>query len=62
MVHRPEHDLTAETVFAALSTRPDLLPRLLEVEGVNPTLRAYAEKRVRLAAKAAGPRPATGSA
>jgi MOSC domain-containing protein YiiM len=31
VVHRPDHGLTVTTVFRALTTRPDLLPPLLQV-------------------------------
>jgi MOSC domain-containing protein YiiM len=38
VVHRPVHDVTVTTVFRALTTRPDLLPLLLEVPGLEDDL------------------------
>jgi hypothetical protein len=30
VLHRPDHDVTVEMFFRALTTNPELLPRLLE--------------------------------
>ncbi len=34
--HRPDHDVTVSTMFEALTTRRDLLPRLAGLEGIDP--------------------------
>ena len=34
--HRPDHDVTVSTMFAALTTRRDLLPRLAGLERIDP--------------------------
>jgi len=43
--HRPEHDVTVSTMFAALTTRRELLPRLLDLDRIDPeaieTARAF---------------------
>jgi len=36
VVDRPEHDVTVAELFAAVTIRPDLLPRLLDVPGLKP--------------------------
>jgi MOSC domain-containing protein YiiM len=35
VLDRPEHDVTVATMFRALTTEPQLLPRLLDVEGLK---------------------------
>ena len=44
--HRPGLGVTVSTMFRALTTRADLLPRLLEVEGLTPEARERAERYV----------------
>ncbi|MGN6574501.1 MAG: MOSC domain-containing protein [Nocardioides sp.] len=34
--HRPDHDVTVSTMFAALTTRRDLLPRLAGLDRIDP--------------------------
>jgi MOSC domain-containing protein YiiM len=34
--HRPGHDVTVSTMFAALTTRRDLLPRLADLDRIDP--------------------------
>ena len=45
IVHQPGHDLTIAELFQALTTRPQLLPRLLDVPEVPQYLRDLARKR-----------------
>ncbi|ARF55868.1 MOSC domain-containing protein [Streptomyces gilvosporeus] len=45
-VHRPGHAVTVTLMFQALTTRPELLPRLLEAgAALHPEARAKAEKQ-----------------
>jgi MOSC domain-containing protein YiiM len=44
VVHRPGHGVTVATMFAALTTRQDLLPELLRVDGLVAEARERAEK------------------
>jgi len=44
--HRPGHGVTVTTLFRALTTDQDLLPRLLKVDGLDERGRAKAEKYV----------------
>jgi len=44
--HRPGHGVTVSTMFAALTTQRWLLPRLLEVPGIEPWARERAEAYV----------------
>ena len=46
VVHRPGHGVTVSTMFRALTTERELLPRLLEVEGLVEEARALAERYV----------------
>jgi len=46
VVHRPDHDVTIEVLFRALTLEPDLLPRLLEPAEVPEDLKEYARRRV----------------
>jgi MOSC domain-containing protein YiiM len=48
--HRPDHGVTVSMMFRALTTEPDLLPRLLDVAGLPDRIYAYVAKR------AAGPK------
>ena len=41
--HRPGHGVTVSTMFRALTTRRELLPELLQVDGLVPEARAKAE-------------------
>ena len=43
--HRPTHGVTVSTMFRALTTEPDLLPELLQVEGLDPALVAVVHRR-----------------
>ncbi|MEU9112075.1 MOSC domain-containing protein [Streptomyces sp. NPDC048483] len=46
VVHRPDHEVTVALMFRAQTTRPELLPRLLEAgEALHPEGRARALKR-----------------
>lgn len=51
VVHRPGHGVTASLMFRAVTREPELLPRLLEVEGM------VDEARRKAAAYVAGTRP-----
>ena len=44
VVHRPDHDVTVTTMFRALTTRRDLLPRLLQVDDLVAEARARVER------------------
>lgn len=44
VVHRPGHGVTVSTMFAALTSRRDLLPELLRVDGLVGEARDQAEK------------------
>ena len=46
VVHRPGHGVTVSTMFAALTTRQELLPELLRVDGLVLEARERAEKYV----------------
>jgi len=46
VVHRPGHGVTVSTMFAALTTRRELLPELLRVEGLVTKARQRAEQYV----------------
>jgi hypothetical protein len=39
VVHRPDHAVTVSTMFAALTTRRDLLPLLAGLDGIDPEAR-----------------------
>lgn len=41
--HRPDHDVTITVMFLALTTQPDLLPRLLHVDGLVAEAQARAQ-------------------
>jgi len=44
VVHRPGHGVTVSTMYRALSSDPDLLPELLQVENLALAVRKKAEK------------------
>jgi MOSC domain-containing protein YiiM len=46
VVHRPGHGVTVSTMFRALTTDRDLLPLLLQVDGLVPEARRRAEEYV----------------
>jgi MOSC domain-containing protein YiiM len=46
VVYRPGHGVTVATMFAALSTRHELLPELLKIDGLVDEARERAEKYV----------------
>jgi len=46
VVHRPGHGVTVSTMFRALTTEADLLPRLLQVDGLVEQARRAAERYV----------------
>ena len=43
VVHRPGHGVTASYLFRALIREPELLPALLDIEGLAAKVRARAE-------------------
>jgi MOSC domain-containing protein YiiM len=45
IVHRPEHDVTVELTFRALTLAPELLPRLLVADALPSELRELARRR-----------------
>ncbi|MFG2139406.1 MOSC domain-containing protein [Streptomyces sp. NPDC048650] len=54
VAHRPGHEVTVALTFRALTTRPELLPRLLDAgEALHPEARAKALKQVKRAARVA---------
>ena len=46
VVDRPDHDVTIAVSFRAFTLEPDLLPRLLDVEGMPPADLAVVRKRL----------------
>jgi len=46
VVHRPGHGVTVAHMFRALTREPELLPRLLDVDGLVPQARRKAEQYV----------------
>ncbi len=44
--HRPGHDITVAVTFRALTTEPDLLPRLLAAEAMPADIKDLARKRI----------------
>lgn len=46
VVHRPEHDLSIAELFRALTTEPELLPKIVGIQEVPAGLRAKALKRL----------------
>jgi MOSC domain-containing protein YiiM len=46
VVHRPGHGVSVTMMFRAVTTQPELLPRLLQVEGLVEEARRRAEKYV----------------
>ncbi|WP_082129494.1 MOSC domain-containing protein [Mycobacterium haemophilum] len=44
--YRPNHDVTVELVFRAVTTEPELLPRLLVADGLATDLEDHARRRV----------------
>jgi MOSC domain-containing protein YiiM len=46
IVYRPEHDVTIALSFLALTTEPDLLPRLLVADALPRELRELAQRRI----------------
>jgi MOSC domain-containing protein YiiM len=44
VVHRPEHDVTVEVTFRALTLAPELLPRLLAADALPAELRELARR------------------
>ncbi|MDQ2815231.1 MAG: MOSC domain-containing protein [Actinomycetota bacterium] len=46
IVHRPDHDVSIEVVFRAMTLEPELLPRLLAADALPGDLRAMARKRI----------------
>ena len=45
IVHRPEHDVTVEVCFRALTLQPELLPQLLVADALPRDLRELARRR-----------------
>ncbi len=45
IVHRPDHDVTIEVVFRAVTLEPDLLPRLRDVDALPRETRDLARRR-----------------
>jgi MOSC domain-containing protein YiiM len=43
--HRPAHGVSVATMFRALTTEPDLLPLLLDLEGLDPATMALVRRR-----------------
>jgi MOSC domain-containing protein YiiM len=51
VVHRPDHDVTIAVCFRALTTRPDLLPRLLAADALPKEIMEQACRRTARAGK-----------
>jgi MOSC domain-containing protein YiiM len=51
VVHRPEHGITAQTVFRALTLQPELLADLVGVDGISDSVRAVVAARVPAASR-----------
>jgi MOSC domain-containing protein YiiM len=49
IVHRPDHDVTVELVFRALTREPELLPRLLAADALPDEERSHVLRRTRTA-------------
>lgn len=45
VVHRPAHDITIGLVFRAMTTEPELLPRLVEIDALPDEIRQTARAR-----------------
>jgi MOSC domain-containing protein YiiM len=45
IVHRPDHDVSIEVVFRAVTLEPELLPRLLAADALPAEERELARKR-----------------
>ena len=45
VVSRPDHTVTVATAFRALTTRPDLLPALVGVDGLSPEAKRTVSRR-----------------
>jgi MOSC domain-containing protein YiiM len=46
VVHRPGHDVTVSTMFRAMTTERHLLPRLAELDGIDPEAEEMAREHV----------------
>lgn len=46
VLSRPDHDVTVQVAFRALTTAPELLPRLVAVAGLSAEARAFAARRL----------------
>jgi MOSC domain-containing protein YiiM len=46
VVYRPDHDVTVGLTFRALTTEPELLPRLLAADALDPEAKEVARRRV----------------
>jgi MOSC domain-containing protein YiiM len=44
--HRPDHDVTVAVTFRAITTEPELLPRLLAADALPAETRDLARKRI----------------
>ncbi|MEV5330277.1 MOSC domain-containing protein [Nonomuraea sp. NPDC052634] len=53
VVHRPAHDVTVELVFRAMTSEPDLLPRLEAADALPEPDRAKARRRIAAQARKA---------
>lgn len=49
IIHRPDHGVTVATAFRAFTTEPELLARLVGVEGLSPEAKSAVTKRSRIA-------------
>ena len=56
VVHRPDHDVNVSTMFRALTTRRDLLPRLLQVDDLVADARSRVEVYLATSERATRPR------
>lgn len=52
--HRPDHDVTVSTMFRALTTDRSLLPRLAELDRIDPEAREVARAYLKRTSTAAG--------
>jgi MOSC domain-containing protein YiiM len=49
VIHRPDHDVTVQVTFQALTTTPELLPRLLTADALPADVKEIARRRTTVA-------------
>jgi hypothetical protein len=46
VVHRPDHDVTLEVMFRAITLEPELLPRMLVPAEIPDDVKEHARRRI----------------